>query len=118
VPALDRHAARWHVGEPDRVVRLGEDRVRDVLADLVGVDVEGRDDLDVTDVVAAELDMHQPGHLGVRVGVLVVLEPLHEGRGAVAQTHDRDANLTHAVRSFLRIRALARRRSPTGAVIS
>ena len=107
-----------HVGEPDRVVRLGEDRLGDVLADLVRVDVERGNHRDVADVVAAELDVHQAGDRLVRVGVLVVLEALDEGRGTVAEPHDRDANFTHAVRSFLRSVAEARRCSPTGAVIS
>src|SRR6185295_3468831 len=118
MPALDRHAGGRHVGEPDRVVRLGEDRLGDVGADLLRVDVERGDDADVADVVAAKLDVHQAGDRLVGVGILVVLQTLHEGRGAVAKPHDRDANLTHRVRSFLRSVALARRRSPTGAVIS
>ena len=95
VAALHGDAGRRHVGEPDRVVRLGEDRVGDVGADLLRVDVEGRDDADVADVVAAELDVHQAGDRLVRVGVLVVLQTLDQGRGAVAQPHDRDANLSH-----------------------
>ena len=33
----------------------------EVEADLLGVDVERRDELDVAHVVVAELDMHQPG---------------------------------------------------------
>ena len=42
---------------------------------FVGVDVERGDELDVADVVAAEHDVHEAGHLVGRVGVLVVLEP-------------------------------------------
>ena len=55
-----------------------EDRLADVAPDLAGVDVEGRGHLDVADVVAAELDVHQPGRrlVGGRLGV--VAEPLHE----------------------------------------
>ena len=48
---------------------LGEDRLAEVEADLVGVDVERGDELDVADVVAAELDVHEAGHALGRVGV-------------------------------------------------
>ena len=36
-----------HVGEADGVVGLGEDRLAEVLADLVRIDVEGGGELDV-----------------------------------------------------------------------
>ena len=42
------------------------------------VHVEGGDELDVTHVVVAELDVHQTRHLAARVGVLVVLDALHQ----------------------------------------
>ena len=45
---------------------LGEDRLAEVEADLVGVDVERGDELDVADVVAAELDVHEAGHVARR----------------------------------------------------
>ena len=55
-----------HVGEAVGVVGLGADRLGHVAADLAGVDVEGGGDLDVADVIAAELDVHQPGDRLVR----------------------------------------------------
>ena len=85
-----------HVGELDRVVLARPDRLGEVLADLLGVDVEGGDELDVADVVAAEVDVHQAGDLLGRVGVLVVLDALDEGVGAVADADDRDADLVVA----------------------
>ena len=48
--------------EDVRVVRLGVDRLGEVLPDLVRVDVEGGHELDVADVVAAELDVHEARH--------------------------------------------------------
>ena len=62
-PALDRDAELREpaVAELQRVVLAGEDRLGEVLADLVGVDVERRRELDVADVVAAEVDVHEPG---------------------------------------------------------
>ncbi len=67
-----------HVGELDRVVRLGPDRLAEVLADLRRVDVERAGELDVADVVAAEVDVHEARDGLVGVGVLVVLDALHE----------------------------------------
>ena len=102
------HAELGDVGELDRVVDAGEDRLAEVEADLVGVDVEGGDELDVADVVAAELDVHEAGHAFGRVGVAVELDALHEAARAVADAGDRDADLlraggvgtAHAVCSF------------------
>ena len=79
--------------ELDRVVLARPDRLGEVLADLVGVDVECGRELDVADVVAAEVDVHEAGHALVRVGVLVVLDALHEGVGAVADADDGDPDL-------------------------
>jgi hypothetical protein len=47
--------------ELDRVVLPRPDRLAEVLADLLDVDVEGRGELDVANVVAAEVDVHQAG---------------------------------------------------------
>ena len=86
------HAELGDVGELDRVVLLGEDRLAEVEPDLVGVDVERGDELDVADVVAAELDVHEAGHVVGRVGVAVVLDALDEAARAVADAGDGDAD--------------------------
>ena len=67
---------------------LAEDRLGQVAADLLGVDVERGDELDVAHVVRAELDVHEAGHLLRRVGVAVVVDALDERRGAVADADD------------------------------
>ena len=64
----------------------------EVLADLVGVDVEGRHELDVADVVAAEVDVHETRDELVVGGVAVVVDALHERGGAVADADDGDAD--------------------------
>ena len=95
--ALDGDAGRAGPCWNDvRVVRLGVDRLGQVLADLVLVDVEGGDELDVADVVAAEVDVHQPRDEVVVVGVLVVVAALDEAARAVADADDRDADLAVA----------------------
>ena len=88
---LDPHVGNF--GELDRVVLTRPDRLGEVLADLLGVDVEGGDELDVANVVAAEIDVHQAGDARIGIGVLVVLDALDEGVGAVADADDRDADL-------------------------
>src|SRR6266568_2721413 len=47
--ALDSDAGRRHVADSDRVVLAGHDRLGDVPADLLGIHVEGGDELDVPD---------------------------------------------------------------------
>lgn len=96
VAALHGHALVGDVADLDRVVLAGADGVRKVEADLLRVDVERGDELDVTHVVVAELDVHQTGDLGRRVGVLVVLDALHQRGGAVAHADDGYANRTHS----------------------
>ena len=92
--ALHEDAELRDVGEADGVVGAGEDGLPDVEADLFGVDVEGRDELDVTDVVAAQHDVHEAGDGLAGLGVSVVLDALHEAAGAVADAGDGDTNRT------------------------
>ena len=92
--ALDGDAqVRDVVRELDRVVLARPDRLGEVLADLVGVDVERGRELDVADVVAAEVDVHEAGDGLVRVGVAVVVDALDERVGAVADADDGDPDL-------------------------
>src|SRR5262249_11385696 len=86
------HAELRHVGEADRVVDAREYRLAEVEADLFGVDVERGHELNVADVIAPEVDVHQPGHALARVGVAVELDALHEAAGAVTDAGDRDAD--------------------------
>ena len=104
VAALDGHAGRRDVADADGVVLRGLRRVGEVEADLLGVDVEGRDELDVGDVVVTERHVHQAGHRALGVGVLVVLDALDQGRRAVADAHDCYSNRTHGACSFLSLR--------------
>ena len=90
--ALHRDARVRHLGEVDRVVLAADDGLREVLADLVGIDVEGGDELDVAHVVAAEVDVHQARDELVVRRVAVVVHALHERGGAVADAHDGDAD--------------------------
>src|SRR4029079_4620256 len=89
----DRDAELADLLEDERVVRLLVDRLAEVLADLVLVDVEGGHELDVADVVAAEVDVHQARDELVVLRVLVVIAALDEAARAVADADDRDPDL-------------------------
>jgi hypothetical protein len=97
--AVERRAAlhgdveRRHVGDLDGVVLGGEDRFRQVETDLLGVDVERGDELHVAHVIRAEAHVHQTGHRGRLVGVVVVLHALYQRRRAVAHADDGDPDL-------------------------
>ncbi len=71
------HAQMGHICELVGVVGRREDSLREVLADLVGVDVEGGHELDVADVVAAQVGVHQSRYAGVAVHSSVEVHPLH-----------------------------------------
>ena len=92
-PALDLDAHVLDLLEDVGVVRLRVDRLGQVLADLVLVDVEGGHELDVADVIAAEVDVHQPRDEVVLLGVLVVVAALDEAAGAVPDADDGDPDL-------------------------
>jgi hypothetical protein len=111
-----RHAAahldtqRRDIAELHCVVRAGKDRLRKVEPYFRLVDVERRDELDVADVVAAEVDVHETRYRLLRRRIAVVVHALHERRGAVADAHDRDTDLVPLVAVFVavfRIVALA-----------
>ena len=82
-----------HVRELEGVVLAREDRLREVLAHLLLVDVEGGHELEVADVVAAQVDVHQAGDEVSLPRVLVVMAPLDEAAGAVAHADDRHSDL-------------------------
>ena len=78
------------------------DRVGEVDADLALHDVERGGELDVRDVVPAEVDVHEAGDRVLGLRVLVVLDSLQERVGAVAYADDRDAHLVLRARAVLR----------------
>jgi hypothetical protein len=98
---LDGDPGRRYLADLDRVVLARHDRLAEVAADLLGVHVERGDELDVRDVVVAEAYVHQTRHAIVRVGVSVVLHALDQGRGAVADTDDGNADGAHRGRLLL-----------------
>ena len=90
--ALDLDAEVRDICDLDRLVLAGVQRLGDILADLVRVDVETSDDLDVRDVVVAEDGVHQARDFSIRGGVLIKLKALNQGGGAVAEADDRDVD--------------------------
>ena len=94
--ALDRKVELRDLAEGERVVGLDEDRLRQILADLVLVDVEGRDELDVADVVSAQIDVHQARYEVRLIGIGVVIAALDQAACAVADADDGDPDLAVA----------------------
>jgi hypothetical protein len=94
-PTLDLDAERRDVAELERVVLTRPDRLREILPNLRRVDVEGGREDDVAHVVSTEVDVHQAWDEFRRIGIPVVLGPLHEGRGAVADSDQGHSNLVH-----------------------
>ena len=93
--SLDRHVEVGYVAERKRVVLTCADGLGEVLADLGCVHVEGGHVPDVSDVVAPQDRVHQPGDDLVGRGIPVELHPLHEGGGTIAHAHDRHSYFTH-----------------------
>jgi hypothetical protein len=91
--AMDLDPEVRDVRELVSVVLAGEDRLGEILSNLFLVDVERGGELDIADVVSAQIDVHQPRDLLGRVRILVVGDALHERARAVADTDYRDANL-------------------------
>ena len=86
------HTQIRHVRELDGVVLGGSDRLGQVLAHLQRIDVERGDEFDVTHAVATEIVVHQAGNLILVLGVLVILNALHQRRGAIAHAGDSHSN--------------------------
>ena len=86
------HAQIRHVREFDGVVLGGSNRLGQVLADLQRIHVERGDEFDVAYAVSAEIVMHQAGNLILVLGVLVILNALHQRRGAIAHAGDSHSN--------------------------
>ncbi len=97
-PALHDHVGRRHIGDLDGVVLRGEDGVGQVEADLLGVHVERRHELDVANVVRAEPHVHEARYGRCVVGVVVVLDALDQRGRAVADADNGDSNLRRRLR--------------------
>ncbi len=83
--------------ELDRVVLARPHRLGNVLADLGSVDIERSDEFNVAYVVVTEFDVHESRNPEIRVCILVVLNALDEGVGAVSEPCDGYFHLGHRV---------------------
>ena len=66
----------YHVSDIEFVAAF--DGLAEVAADLGGVDVKGRDELDVADVIVPKHDVHEAWNVVGGIGVLVVGDALDE----------------------------------------
>ncbi len=95
MPAGDGDPERRDIRDLDGVVLAGDDGLGEVAADLLRVHVERGDECQVRDVVLAQPHVHQPGDLGRRVGIAVVLNPLDQRGSAVAHADNGDTYRAH-----------------------
>ena len=76
--ALDFDAQMGYFRELDRVVREGRDGLAQIQADF-GIDhIEGGRELDVMDVISAQIDVHQAGYGFGFFCVFIELDALHQ----------------------------------------
>ena len=81
------HTRRFYLNIRHSVGVVGwrKNGLRQVAADLLGVDLKGHHRLDVGHVVTTEITVHQPD---VASYLLIVGQPLDEGTGAIADADD------------------------------
>jgi len=77
--ASDFDAGGRDVAELEGVVREGVDSLGEVLADFILIDIDGRHEFDITDVVTAQIDMHETRDGILLPCITVVIDALHQG---------------------------------------
>ena len=90
--APDFDPGRTHCGEAFGVVGRCRDGIREVSTDLSLGDVEGSDKLDITDMVAAKVEMHDPGNSTVAGRFPVKFDALDQRRCAVPDPDQCDSH--------------------------
>ena len=76
-------------------VRFNPNSFGEVFADFVFVNFEGGDEVDVADMIAAIIDMHQTRHSGVFFSILIILGSLNQGTSAVTNADKSYTNFRH-----------------------
>ena len=90
--AEDANAEAGDLCELNRVIRLGENGLAQIFSDFGFIDVERRCELDIADMVAAEIDVHEARDSFILFGVFIKLNTLDERRSAIADADNCDAN--------------------------
>ena len=93
-PAGNGHIQTGHIAELDRVIGIGVDRLGKILAHLGIHHIESCGELDIPDVIAPQVDVHQPWDAVGVFCVLVIGDSLHQGGCAVADADNRHADFT------------------------
>ena len=71
------YAGRGHIAELEGVIGCGVDGVSQVLAHLVLVDIESGDEIDIADMISAQVGVHQAGDKIGFIGVAVIMNALN-----------------------------------------
>src|SRR5439155_23724054 len=86
----DFHPGRTNRGEALGIVWRGRDRFGEIASDLSLGDIEGGDELDMPDMVAAEVEVQNPGNRKAAGRVAIKFDALHQRRRAVPDPDQRD----------------------------
>jgi hypothetical protein len=82
------------------IVGRGIDGFGKVFADLVLIDIDSGHKLDIINMIAAQVDMHEPGD-GIGIpGIAVVIDSLDQGRRTVPYPDDCNIDFSHYISSY------------------
>ena len=76
--ALHRHVEVRHVGELIGVVLAAIDRLAEVFADLCRIDIKRRAELDIVDMIATQIDVHQTRNEISVAGIAIIFDALDQ----------------------------------------
>ncbi|MBA7582593.1 hypothetical protein ES708_24525 [subsurface metagenome] len=86
-PPLNLNPGGGHLTKLEGVVGWGKNSLGYILANLVLINIKGSHEIDITDMIPAEINVHQPGNKFVIFGFLIVVNALNQGGGAVAHPY-------------------------------
>ena len=84
-----------HIAELVGVVGRGEHRLGEVFAHLILINIKGGDEVDIANVVTAQVNVHYPRHELVFFSFLVEVDPLDKRAGAVSHADDGNIDFGH-----------------------
>jgi hypothetical protein len=78
----------WHLTEPVGIVRGSIDGLREVLAYLILINIDSGHKLNVPDMIAPQINMHQTGDGILLFGITVVLHSLYQRGSTVPDSNN------------------------------
>src|SRR5258708_7404156 len=78
----------WHIGEAIGIIWSRIDRFTNIFAHLILVDIKGRAELDIANMISPQVHMHQTWDEIIRLRFTIVMHPLYQRTGAVANAYN------------------------------